>query len=120
MAKTLLLVDDETIIVEIAKKKFVSFGYNVFTAGNGEEALEVVLHQKIDLIVLDVQMPKMNGYTFLTELEKKQITDIPIIVLTAFGNMEPIFKRHKIKAYMTKPLQMEKLVEKVKEVVPNN
>ena len=118
MSKTLLIVDDETIILEIAKKKFINGGYSVFTAGNGEEALEVVLQQKIDLIVLDVQMPVMNGYTFLTELEKKQITDIPIIVLTAFGNMEPIFKRHKIKAYLTKPLQMEKLIAKVQEVLP--
>ena len=118
MSKTLLLVDDETVILEIARKKFINAGYSVFTAGNGEEALEVISQQKIDLIVLDVQMPKMNGYTFLTELEKKKITDIPIIVLTAFGNMEPIFKRHKIKAYLMKPLQMEKLVEKVQEILP--
>ena len=118
MSKTILLVDDESIIVDLGKKKFINLGYSVFTASNGEEALEVAVNQKLDLIVLDIQMPKMNGYTFLMELEKKKITDVPIIVLTAFNSMEPIFKRHKVKAYLTKPLQMEKLVEKVQEVLP--
>ena len=118
MSKTLLLVDDETIVTDLAKKKFINLGYKVFTASNGEEALEIVVHQTLDLIVLDIQMPKMNGYTFLMELEKKKITDISIIILTAFSSMEPIFKRHKVKAYLMKPLQMDKLVEKVQEIMP--
>ena len=118
MSKTLLLVDDETIILEIAKKKFLNLGYQVLTAVNGEEALTIVSQTRPDLIVLDIQMPKMNGYTFLIELEKRKITDIAIIVLTAFNAMEPIFKRHKVKAYLLKPLQMEKLIEKVQEVMP--
>ena len=118
MSKTILLVDDETIVTDIGKRKFLNLGYKVFTASNGEEALEVIIHQTPDLVILDIQMPKMNGYSLLMELEKQKITDIPIIILTAFSSMEPIFKRHKVKAYLMKPLQMEKLVEKVQEILP--
>lgn len=116
--KTVLLIDDETDVTEIAKRKLESLGFKAFCAADGQEALDLLNANKIDLIVLDVQMPRMNGYTFLTELRKHPHSNIaatPVVVLTAYAQNNPIFSRHGIKAYLLKPLQLEELVEKVQE-----
>ena len=118
MAKQILVVDDEPVVVEITKRKLEQVGYQVAVAYDGEEALVAVNAQKPDLIVLDIQMPKMNGYTFMMELRKSpEFTEIPIIVLTAYNEMEPLFKRHGIKAYLMKPLKLQDLLDKVQSVV---
>ena len=118
MPKSVLVVDDEPIVVEIAKRKLEELGYEVTTAGNGEEALERLKDKVPDLIVLDIQMPKMNGYTFMVEMRKQpNMNNVPIIVLTAYNEMEPIFKRHGIKAYLLKPLKLQDLLAKVAEVI---
>ena len=118
MSKKVLLVDDEVMVLELAKKKLQNSGYDIITAANGQEALHILENNSPDCIVLDIQMPVMNGYTFLLELEKRHIYHkIPILVLTAYDAMEPIFKRHNIKGYILKPLKLEELVEKVKDIL---
>ena len=118
MAKTILVVDDESVIVEIAKRKLVELGYEVMTAYNGEDALARLKEKIPQLIVIDVQMPKMNGYTFVMEKDKvPEYANIPVIVCTAHNAMEPLFKRHKIKAYLLKPLKLQELLDKVTEVL---
>ena len=118
MPKTILVVDDEPVVVEIAKRKLEDRGYEVLTAGNGEEALESLKTKVPDLIVLDIQMPKMNGYTFMMEKSKTpEYVKIPVIVLTAYNEMEPLFKRHGVKAYLLKPLKLQDLLDKVTLVV---
>lgn len=117
MPKSILVVDDEPVVVEITKRKLQESGYEVMIAGDGEEAF-VQLNKKMpDIIILDIQMPKMNGYSFIMEKSKSaKFVDIPVIVLTAYNEMEPLFKRHGIKAYLLKPLKMNELLEKVAEV----
>lgn len=120
MVKTVLLIDDESVVVEIAKRKLESLGFKALCAGDGQEALDLLNSQKPDLIILDVQMPRMNGYTFLTELRKhpnSTIASTPVIVVTAYAENNPIFSRHGIKAYLLKPLRLEDLVEKVQELL---
>ena len=116
MPKTILVIDDELVIVEITKHRLQENGYEVMTASDGEEAF-VQLNKKIpDLIILDVQMPKMNGYTFIMEKSKSvKFADIPVIVLTSYNAMEPLFKRHGIKDYLLKPMKLQKLLDKVTE-----
>jgi CheY-like chemotaxis protein len=118
MPKSLLIVDDERIVVEIAQRKLHEAGFDVSVAYNGEEAFEEIRKKIPDLILLDVQMPKMNGYTFIMEKVKiPEFQAIPVIVLTAYGEMEPLFKRHGVKAYLLKPLKLQELLEKVKETI---
>lgn len=120
MPKTVLIVDDETVVVEISKRKLESLGFRVLFAYDGEEALALLNSEKPDLIVLDVQMPKMNGYSFLTELRKhpnSTLAATPVVVVTAYADNNPIFVRHGIKAYLLKPLKLEQLVEKVQELL---
>jgi CheY-like chemotaxis protein len=120
MVKTVLLVDDETVVVDIAKRKLDQLGYSVLAANDGEEAVEILRTSKPDLIVLDIQMPKMNGYTFLTELRKNPNPDlaaIPVIMVTAYSDANPIFNRHGVIAYLLKPLKLQELLDKIQEVL---
>ena len=118
MPKTILIVDDEEIVVDITKRKLTQEGYMVMGVGDGEKALQVLREGAVDLIVLDVEMPNMNGYTFMSEREKiPGGNSAPVIVLTAYDSMEPIFKRHGIRAYLQKPLQFQDLLLKIREVL---
>jgi CheY-like chemotaxis protein len=118
MPKTILVVDDEEIIVEISKRKLEERGFEVLTAGDGIEAFLRLKSQIPDLILLDIQMPKMNGYSFIMEKDKiPEYVKIPVVVLTAYNEMEPLFKRHNIKDYLLKPLKLQDLIDKVVEIV---
>lgn len=118
MPKIILVVDDERVNVELIKRKLLDQGYEINTAYDGEEALAAMKAQKPDLVLLDIQMPVMNGYTFM--MEKSKLADfsrVPVIVLTAHNEMEPLFKRHGVKAYLLKPLKMQELLDKVAQVL---
>jgi len=118
MPKSILVVDDETVVVEIAKRRLEDRGYEVQTAGDGNEAFMKLKFKIPDLILLDIQMPNMNGYTFIMEKAKiPEYVNIPVMVLTAYNEMEPLFQRHGVKAYLLKPLKLHDLIDKVVEVV---
>ena len=113
-----MVVDDEPVVVEIAKRKLVELGYEVLTAHDGLEALDILKKKIPDLILLDIQMPKMNGYTFMMEKMKvPEYKSIPVVVLTAYGEMEPLFKRYGIKAYLLKPLKLQEMLDRVQTIV---
>ncbi len=121
MPHTILIVDDEPVAREFARKKITDNGYHVLTAANGEEALTALGQARPDLILLDVEMPKMNGYTFIAELAKKNLDPkIPVVVLTAHEELGPIFKRHGVRGYLIKPLKVEVLLAKIQEVIGPN
>jgi CheY-like chemotaxis protein len=121
MPHTVLVVDDEPVAREFARKKLTDNGYKTVTAGNGEEALAVLAQTRPDLILLDVEMPKMNGYTFVAELAKRNLEPrIPVVVLTAHEELGPIFKRHGVRGYLIKPLKVEVLLAKIVEVIGAN
>mgnify|MGYP003394757127 CR=1 FL=1 len=118
MPKSVLIVDDEHIVVEIAKRKLIEMGYDVLTAYDGELALSVLKQRIPDLILLDIQMPNMNGYSFLLEREKDPLlANVPIIAITAYGEMESMFKRHGVLAYLLKPLKLQELLDMVVKVL---
>lgn len=118
MPKTILIVDDEEMIVDITKRKLVSEGFLAIGVFDGEEALNVLRQGPVDLIILDVEMPKMNGYVFLGERKKIPGADkIPVIMLTAYDSMEPIFRRNGVAEYLTKPLRFDELFTKVRSVL---
>jgi len=116
MSKIILIVDDEPVAREFARKRISDNGYTVITAADGVEALAAIAQSKPDLILLDVEMPKMNGYTFVGELAKMNFNPkIPVIVLTAHEELGPIFKRHGVRGYLIKPLNIEQVLVKIKE-----
>ena len=83
--ETILVVDDEASIRRILETRLSMIGYNVVTACDGTEALELFENCSPDLVVLDVMMPKLDGYGVCQELRKE--SDVPIVMLTALGDV---------------------------------
>jgi CheY-like chemotaxis protein len=88
MAK-ILLVEDDGILVEMYQAKFELEGHEVEVATNGEECLERLQDYKPELILLDILMPKLNGFHVLKEIKKQpELRSIPVILLTNLGEAE--------------------------------
>ena len=116
MLKKVLLIDDDPTLLKVVQPFLTSHDFSVSVATDGEDGLKAVQKETPDLIVLDVQMPKMNGYTFIFEIKK--ITNakaIPIIVLTGKDGMAEIFKVEGVKEYISKPFKPEVLLAAIKK-----
>ena len=120
MPKKILVIEDEPVSMQITTRKLQDNGYSVTAAADGEDAIAILKTNIFDLIFLDIQMPRMNGYTFIGELRKHpnpEVAQIPVVVLTAHDKMEPIFKRHGVKGYILKPLKIDDLLNTAKEIL---
>lgn len=116
--KKILLADDEPDFVKPLKERLEANNYNVITAFNGQEALIKAGAEKPDLILLDILMPKMDGYTALRELKKKEETkNIPIIILTAKTGMKDLFGVEGIKDYIMKPFEDDDLLLRIQRAL---
>ena len=116
MAKKILVIDDDPTLVKVVQPFLEAHGFSVTVAVDGEEGIAKIKVDRPDLIVLDVQMPKMNGYTFIFEMRKLEGTrNIPIVVLTVKEGMAEIFKVEGVKEYITKPFQPEAFLNKIKK-----
>jgi DNA-binding response OmpR family regulator len=113
----ILVVDDEVYIVQILEFSLSRIeGYDVITATDGEEALEKVREGKPDLVVLDVMMPKMDGYETCKRLKQDpELAEIPVILLSAKGRTMDQNKGFEVGAddYITKPFSPRKLIDKI-------
>jgi YesN/AraC family two-component response regulator len=120
--QTVLIVDDEKKVLELLKETIGELGneYNVLTARNGKEALATFEKEKIDLVLLDINMPVMSGVQVLSELHNRKIW-LPIIILTAYNvkGMEQKFLEFGIVDYLRKPLDLKKLKKRVEEILRN-
>ncbi len=116
----ILVVDDEVDIVRLITLKLANEGFKVIGAGDGEEALKKVAEDKPDLIILDISMPKMDGWEVCEKLKAKpESKDIPIIMLTALGYIAEEFKGLQLGAvrYLKKPFDTDTLVTTVYQVL---
>lgn len=117
----ILVVDDYAENVELVQELLVTNGYQVTPAYSGEEALEKIKREIPDLILLDIMMPKIDGYQVCEELRKDEETkEIPIIFVTAKTEVKDwthaIFNVG-VNSYITKPINPKKLLEKVRSVL---
>ncbi len=121
MAKgRILVVDDEIYIVHILDFSLGMEGYEVITALDGELALEKARAEKPDLIVLDIMMPKLDGYETCKRLKADATTkDIPVILLSAKGRNVDQKVGFEVGAddYITKPFSPRKLVERINSIL---
>ena len=119
MAKKILVVDDEKHIVRLVEVNLQRAGYEVVVAYDGVQALDVVKREKPDMIVLDVMMPRMNGFEVLKNLKANPETqEIPVIMLTAKAQDADIFKgwQSGVDSYLTKPFNPMELLTFVKRI----
>ncbi len=118
--RKILVVDDAVDTVELLKKRFHAEGYDTAEAYNGEEALQKVQEYVPDLIILDVMMPKMDGYEACRRLKGDEKTKyIPILMLTAKGEVEHKVMGLEIGAddYMGKPFDYKELSARVRSLL---
>jgi len=119
MAKKILVVDDERHIVRLVEVNLSRAGYDVATAYDGVEALEKVEAEEPDMIVLDVMMPRMDGFEVLKRLQADPNTqDIPVIMLTAKAQDADIFRGWSsgVSSYLTKPFNPRELLTFVERI----
>ncbi len=115
MAK-ILIVDDETLIREVLKHILTQDGYEVIEAENGDAAIKKTREEKPDLIVLDMNMPKMTGFEVAPLVRSHPDTmDIPIIALTASADSQGVEEAHNAGCdrYLSKPIDKKILLEAV-------
>lgn len=112
---TLLVVDDEKLIREVIKEYALNEGYEIVEAENGIEAIKKLEENHIDLIILDIMMPKMDGLEFMKKINK----DIPIIILSARSEEYDKLAGFDLNAddYVTKPFSPKELMARVKAVL---
>jgi two-component system alkaline phosphatase synthesis response regulator PhoP len=114
-----LVVDDEKDVVELVKFLLERDGHQVIEAFNGREALEKAFGEHPELIILDIMMPEMDGYTVNARLTENEATrHIPVIILTAKGQMRDVFEMaSNVAFYMEKPFDPKHLREKIQDVL---
>ncbi len=113
----ILVVDDEQLYRHLVKVNLESEGYEVLTATNGEECLEMVSNRHPDLVILDIMMPKLDGFSTLDRI--RQFSEVPVIMLT--GKNDEQDRVHGLNAgaddYVAKPFSATELIARVRAVM---
>lgn len=119
--QTVLLVEDDEMLHSMYIQKFTREGYEVLSGYNGAEGVQLAAEHKPDIILLDIIMPKMDGFAALKKIKKDPTTaEIPVILLTNLGQEEDIRKGKELGAadYFIKANHTpQEVVDKVKEVI---
>lgn len=120
MANKLLLADDSITIQKVVELILAEEDFEIRTAGNGEEALAVMRSFGPDIVLADIEMPKMNGYQLCEKIKQDPSTSsIPVILLT--GAFEPVdeelAKQVRADDYLIKPFESQELISKINAVL---
>ena len=114
----ILIADDEWDILEITAKKVAAAGFDVITACDGEMAWEKVKSDSPDVLVLDLTMPKMNGFSVLELLRSTPPNDkwIPVIIVSALGDVKDMERGMELQAdhYLVKPCTVDEILKGIR------
>ena len=115
---SILVCEDDFAIKTMISTKLKQENYSVYTAQNGQESLNLMEKQQIDLVISDIMMPEMDGYEFVQTLRETKYT-LPILMITAKSQLESLEEAFKLGVddYMVKPLRLEELVLRVKALL---
>src|ERR1700710_2038237 len=99
-----LVIEDDKRIAGVLQQSLTEDGHNVFLSHRGDEGIDLIDHEHFDLVVLDVMLPAIDGFTILTRVRAKRLS-IPILLLTARGDMSDMVRGLDLGAddYLTKP-----------------
>ena len=115
---TILIIEDDSTLLRGLTDNFRSQGYDVRSAADGNAGLAAVLAEPPDLVLLDIMLPKLNGYEICRQVRAQKL-ELPIIMLTAKGQEEEIVRGLELGAddYVTKPFSIRELVARVKALL---
>lgn len=114
--KTILIIDDIQENIEILEHQLKNEGYSIFTANEAPKGLHILKDEKIDLVLLDINMPVLDGVTLLGSIkEDKSLSHIPVIMVTADDDIKMSLKCLKKGAcgYITKPYSMNQVKQQI-------
>lgn len=120
--KTILIVDDDIASIHICRQ-FLADSFSVLTASSGKEAVRMVRYSQIDLILLDIEMPLMDGFTTYDEIRKNLAgLQVPIIFVTGKGDKKTVLKCKSkgAEGFIVKPFNKSVLIEKINQVFQDN
>jgi twitching motility two-component system response regulator PilH len=121
MTKKILIVEDEADILELLAEEFKAIGdYVIYQAGDGEEAISMTRTFSPDAVVLDIQLPKLNGYEVCRRLKTDPLTSrVKLLMITGMAQNSDRQKALALgaDAYFTKPFDLTELVNKVEELL---
>ncbi len=114
----ILVVDDEDSLRTILSSELTSVGYEVSTAPDGEEAISMVQNKKFDLVLLDIKMPKVDGFEALKFI-KKTYPAMKVIMLTGFADLKNAIesKKHGAEDFVSKPYDLVDLLTTIERVL---
>lgn len=118
--KKILVVDDDADLVKMLKLRIESEGFEFASAEDGEDMLKLVKTYKPDLIILDIMLPNIDGYTALREMRKDdEFKDIPVIILTAKEKkaVGDLFALEKVSGFIEKPFETGDLLKKIRALL---
>jgi DNA-binding response OmpR family regulator len=114
-AKKILIVEDDPVLLRGLKDNFQAQGYQVRTANDGEKGLEALMRDPPDLVLLDVMLPKVNGYE-VCRLARSRRLNVPILMLSAKCRVDDVMRGSVVGAddYMTKPFGIRELITRAR------
>ncbi|MFC1508159.1 response regulator [Candidatus Omnitrophota bacterium] len=118
--KKILIIDDEEDIQKLLRLRLQQENVNVIVASDGDTGVKVAEQELPDLILMDIMMPKMDGYSCLKEIRKLPKTkDIPVLMLSGKEEekVRDLFAFQKISGYLEKPFELDDVVAKMKEIL---
>jgi DNA-binding response OmpR family regulator len=116
--KKILIVDDEIDLIQMLGFQFKSHGFDVRTASDGAAGLEVIEEFRPDLIILDINMPRMGGIEFYSKICGPNGKPLyPVLVLTARANIQGLFQDLQIDGFMIKPFEIDQLVHEASVII---
>ncbi|MFC1706060.1 response regulator [Planctomycetota bacterium] len=116
MARKILIVEDEPDISKFLRRLLEDNGYEIFTASDGREALEVLRDKRPDLVTLDLMMPNETGTRFYRKMvQQKEFKDLPVIVVSGLAGRNLAVTRPF--AVLDKPIDKERLLEEVQKAI---
>jgi len=118
MRKRILVIDDEIDLVRLMGNRLAIAEYEPITAINGKQGLEILGEKEMDLVITDIVMPEMDGYTLCKLMKASQsLADTPVIVTTAFSEREEEFRELGVEDFLIKPVEPQKLLDAIERAL---
>lgn len=113
----ILIAEDEAPLRNLVRMSLEAAGHEVIAVGDGEAALQAFMTQPVDLVILDVMMPKMDGFTVCEEIRKR--SEVPVIMLTALGSTEDLVRGFELGAddYIPKPFTFKEVQARIQAIL---
>ena len=112
----ILIIDDDPDFSQLLEYDLKKHGYEVLRAGNGEEGFDKACKEKPSLILCDIKMPKVDGYTLVRKIKKEtDIKNTPIIILTSYEPMKDMFHLEGVNDYFVKSVNMDGLLKTIEK-----